>query len=393
MGTVHYGEALDALPDAAPTELLELLRVAAEPLRARDVRLYLSDFQGVSLQLVVPAEGVDPTEFTVDVAGSMAGRTFRTGEPVTVERDDGTSVWVPLLERGERTGVVALTVPELTEEMLAECIRFGRFAGLLVRSFARTTDLFHLRRRRQSMTLAAGMQWDLLPPLTIRTARALACGRLEPAYEIAGDAFDYVMNDAHLDAGVFDGMGHGVHSTLMTTLAVGAYRHARRAGESLPDIYAAIDRAIAEQYDGEAFVTAALSRLRLADGRLECVCAGHPAPLLVRDRRVVRQLACDPLLPLGLGGACPDVSVETLEPYDCVLFFTDGVIEGRAASGEEFGVDRLAERFEHHAASEAEPDEVLRRLVDDVTGYSAHKLRDDASLLLLRWSGGEQAEC
>jgi hypothetical protein len=40
----------------------------------------------------------------------------------------------------------------------------------------------HLRRRRQSMTLAAGMQWDLLPPLTVRGAQALVCGRLEPAY-------------------------------------------------------------------------------------------------------------------------------------------------------------------------------------------------------------------
>jgi hypothetical protein len=371
--------------------MLDLLRIAAEPLGARDVRLYLSDFQGVTLQLATPVDGVEPSEYTVDVAGSMAGRTYRTGEAVTVEREEGTSVWVPLLERGERTGVVALTVPEATEEVLAECIRFGRFAGLLVRSFARTTDLFHLRRRRQSMTLAAGMQWDLLPPLTIRTARALACGRLEPAYEIAGDAFDYVMNDTHLDAGVFDGMGHGVHSTLMTTLAVGAYRHARRAGGPLPVIFAAVDEAIAGQYHGDAFVTAAFARLRLADGVLEWTSAGHPAPLLVRDRRVVRQLAYTPLLPLGLGGVCSEVAVEALEPFDCVLFFTDGVVEGRSARGEEFGVDRLAERFEHHAASDAEPDEMLRRLVDDVTGYSANKLRDDASLLLLRWSGEQAA--
>jgi phosphoserine phosphatase RsbU/P len=390
MGTVRYGAALDVLPDSAPSEVLEVLRVAAEPLEARDIRLYLSDFQGVSLQLTTPAEGIDANEVTLDVAGSMAGRAYRTGEAVTVERDDGVSVWVPLLERGERTGVVALSIPQATDEVLAECIRFGRFAGLLVRSLARTTDLFHLRRRRQSMTFAAGMQWDLLPPLTIRTARALACGRLEPAYEIAGDAFDYVMNDVHLHAGVFDGMGHGVHSTLMTTLAVGAYRHARRAGEPLPAMYAAIDQAVIEQYEGEAFVTAALARLRLADGLLEWTSAGHPAPLLMRDRRIVRQLACTPSLPLGLGGGCSEVATEALEPADCVLFFTDGVVEGRSAVEEEFGVDRLAERFEHHAASEAEPDEVLRRLVDDVTGYSANKLRDDASLLLLRWNGEQR---
>jgi Stage II sporulation protein E (SpoIIE) len=391
VGKLQYGSALDVLPDSSPSELLDVLRIAALPLEAHDLRLYLSDFQAVTLQLATPAEGIDTDEITLDVAGSMAGRAYRTGEAVTVERDDGVSVWVPLLERGERTGVVAMTVPEVSEDVLADCIRLGRFAGLLVRSFARTTDLFHLRRRRQSMTLAAGMQWDLLPPLTIRTARALACGRLEPAYQIAGDAFDYVMNDTHLHAGVFDGMGHGVHSTLMTTLAVGAYRHARRAGESLPAMYTAVDGAVAEQYEGDAFVTAALARLRLTDGLLEWTSAGHPAPLLMRDRRIVRQLVCTPSLPLGLGGVCKEVAAEALEPGDCVLFFTDGVVEGRSATGEEFGVDRLAERFEHHAASDAEPDEVLRRLVDDVSDYNAHKLRDDASLLLLRWSGEQRA--
>ena len=387
MGSPRYGAALDVLPESSPSELLEVLRIAAEPLEAHHLRLYLTDFQGVTLQLVTPAQGVDVAEVTLDVSGSMAGRSYRTGDAVTAERDDGVAVWVPLLERGERTGVVALIVPEANEEALADCIRLGRFAGLLVRSFARTTDLFHLGRRRQSMTLAAGMQWDLLPPLTVRTARALACGRLEPAYQIAGDAFDYAINDVHLHAGLFDGMGHGVHSTLMTALAVGAYRHARRAGEPLPATYAALDRALVEQYEGEAFVTAALARLHLGKGLLEWTSAGHPAPLLMRERRVLRQLPCNPSLPLGLGGECREVAAEVLEPGDSVLFFTDGVVEARSELGEEFGVDRLAERFEHHAASDAEPDEVLRRLVDEVTSYNVHTLRDDASLLLLRWNG------
>lgn len=385
-----YGRVLDALPDTPPAGLVEMLRVAAEPLEARDVRLYLADFQGSVLQPVLLTDGDDAVE-PEEVASSMAGRAYRTGNPVVAERDGGFRVWVALIERGERTGVLALTVPVAGEEMLAECVRLGRFGGLLVRSFSRATDLFHLHRRRQPMTLAAGMQWDLLPPLTVRSARALACGRLEPAYQIAGDAFDYAMNEAHLHAGLFDGMGHGVHSTLMTALAVGAYRHARRAGNALPSIHAAVDEAVARQYAGEAFVTAAFARLDLEGGTLEWSAAGHPAPLLLRAHAVIRQLTCLPSLPLGLGGACRDVAVEQLEPGDAVLFFTDGVVEGRSASGDDFGVDRLAERWEHHAASSLTADEILRGVVDDVLVHSAHRLRDDASLMLLRWVGDNEA--
>ena len=389
MHSPNYAGALDVLPDHSADELLELLAIAAEPLDASDVRLYLADFQGVTLQLASPNGDVDD-DVAVGVASSMAGRAFRSGAPVTAERDGGVRVWVPLVERGDKTGVLALTLPEVSDEVLADCVRLGRFAGLLVRGFSRTTDLLHLRRRRQSMTLAAGMQWDLLPPLTVRSSKALASGRIEPAYEIAGDAFDYAMNAEHLHAAVFDGMGHGVQSTFMTTLAVGAYRHARRSFEPLGAMHRAVDEAVASQYQGEVFVTAVFARLHLVEGLLEWSTAGHPGPLLLRERRVVRQLACAPSLPLGLGGDCREVASEQLEHGDCVLFFTDGVVEGRSAAGTEFGVELLAERWEHHAASDAEPDEVLRCLVEDVASYSAQKLRDDATLLLLRWNGGHR---
>ena len=48
-------------------------------------------------------------------------------------------------------------------------------------------------RRRAEMGLAAEMQWSLLPPLTFacRSGRGRA---LEPAYEVAGDTFDYAVD-------------------------------------------------------------------------------------------------------------------------------------------------------------------------------------------------------
>lgn len=388
VGSPDYGAVLDSILDASAAEVAELLAAAAGPMSGCDVTLYLADFQGSILQpLLLSRNPAAPIVAEEDVASSMAGRVFRTGEPLTVERGSQIRVWVPLVERAERTGVVAMTVPEVDQSVLADCVRLGRFAGLLVRSFARTTDLMHLRRRGRSMTLAAGMQWDVLPPLTVRCAQALACGRLEPAYEIAGDAFDYVVNDRHLHAALFDGMGHGVESTMMTTLALGAYRHARRDGEGPESMYAAIDRALNDHYAGDAFVTGALARVDVPTGELVWTNAGHPPPLLLRNRKVISTLQCLPSLPFGLGGACRQVAKEALEPGDSVLFYTDGVTEGRSHTGEEFGLERLASLWEQHAASGMAPDETLRRLVENITAYNAGKLRDDASLMVLSWQG------
>jgi serine phosphatase RsbU (regulator of sigma subunit) len=182
-------------------------------------------------------------------------------------------------------------------------------------------------------------------------------------------------------------MGHGVEATMMTALAVGAYRHARRRGDGPGAAQAAVDRAVAEYYEGEAFVTGALSRLELNTGALEWINAGHPEPLLLRNCRVIRQLHCRPSLPLGLGGGSKQTAIEALEPGDSVLFFTDGMVEGRSHTGHEFGIDRLASVWEQQSASGQPPDEVLRRLVEAVIEYNAGKLRDDATLVELCWYG------
>ena len=49
-------------------------------------------------------------------------------------------------------------------------------------------------RRRAEMGLAAEMQWSLLPPLTFACPQLSVAGVLEPAYEVAGDTFDYAVD-------------------------------------------------------------------------------------------------------------------------------------------------------------------------------------------------------
>ena len=156
------------------------------------------------------------------------------------------------------------------------------------------------------------MQWDLLPPLSARTAGALIAGVLERAYDIAGDAFDYAVNGADLHFAIFDGLGHGIGSTLLTGLAVGAYRHARRAGAPVADMHAAVEAALAGYYDDVPFATGIIARLATGSGRLEWSCAGHPRPLLLRGRKVVAELSGDSVLPFGSVMALPTLAFRTL---------------------------------------------------------------------------------
>jgi serine phosphatase RsbU (regulator of sigma subunit) len=375
-----YSDALRVLRDAAGGDLQHVLDAACEPVPAWDPVVYLADFSG---GLLFPLAVRAAEE---DVAGSMAGRAFTTGQPVTAERDGAVRVWVPVTEQASRTGVLAVTVPHASPEFLEQVELLGVFAGLAIAAAARVSDIPYVRRQGREMSLPAGMQWDLLPPLNTRTPGILIAGLLEPAYDIAGDAFDYAVGDRSLDFAIIDGMGHGISSTLLTGLAVGAYRHARRGGAPVLDIHLAIDRALADYYGDDSFATGIVGRLTFATGRLEWSSAGHPPPLLLRGRKVVAELTNEPVLPFGLRGT-PQLSNADLEPGDAILLYTDGVTEARGPDGDLFGVARLTDLIEREAASGQPPEEILRRLVRALLDHQPEGLRDDATLLLVQWTG------
>ena len=319
----------------------------------------------------------------------MAGRAFQTGTVLAAERDERWQVWVPVQERANKLGVLAMSVAVFDEQVEQFCVELGYAAAYLLIASAHYTDLPHLLRRRQDMDLAAEMQWSLLPPLSYASAGTTLAGLLEPAYEVGGDCFDYAANDGRLDLAIFDAMGHGLTSAILASLLVGAYRHSRRAGQDLAETAVSVDAA-ARAFPGPiTFATAVFAQLDLASGRLRWLSCGHPQPIIVRGGATLPALDVAAGVPIGLGTLGPVAGTPSevaLEPGDGVLLYTDGVTEARDPDGNLFGEQRLRDLLarEHHAGGP--PQEVIRRLVRSALDHSQVRLRDDATMLYIRWN-------
>jgi hypothetical protein len=374
-----YTRALQALSQHAYVDIDRLLAGACTP--GWDPVVYLADF---AREVLLPLTAGVPKE---PVAGTAAGRVFSTGEAAAVPRGGHVRVWVPVTEQTARIGVLGVSLPDADQDTIKQAELLGVFAGLVVAAMMRVSDTPTVRRQGRRMSLPASIQWDMLPPWTVRVRGALAAGILEPAYDIAGDAFDYAVDDGVIGFGVFDGMGHGIGSTVLTGLAIGTYRHARRARVSLAEIHRAIDEALAARYDDMSFVTGIVGTLTVATGHLEWTCAGHPPPLLLRGRATVHELECTPTLPFGLGAGTPGIHALDLKPDDTLLFYTDGVTEAHDVDRELFGLRRLTELLAREAAGERQAEELLRRMVRTLLDHQSGDLRDDATLLMLRWDG------
>jgi hypothetical protein len=382
-GVELLGHLLEASHDLAPDDLVAAVTRAGRALNAEDVAIYLVDYEQT---LLVPLpDGTDRTPLAIDT--TLAGRAFAAIAVQEAPTESGRRLWLPLLDGAERLGVLGLTLPSVDDALRARCGWLATLVAELLMTKGQYTDSYFLARRRQPMGLAAELQWQLLPPLTFVTPRVVIAGLLEPAYEVAGDAFDYALNGDTAHLAVIDPVGHDLTATVLAAVTVGSYRHSRRAGLGLADTYAAMDRAIATQFGGERFVTGQLGQLDCVTGRLQWLNAGHPLPLLVRRAKVVDTLACQPVPPMGLGFGQPEIATAALEPADRVLFYTDGVTEGRNLNGEPFGEDRLADLLIRETLAGQPAAETMRRLAHAILAHQGRTPHDDATMVFLEWPG------
>ena len=175
---------LVAQPDSVPATIESL----GGDIGASDVVVYLVDFGQQFLEPLGNYSAHNELPKSEKVASTMAGRAFLTQEVVTAERPDGIRMWAPICEGSDRTGVLALTLPDDDASRVSAGADLGIIAGYLIAINARVSDVFNLHRRRKAMTLAASMQWDLLPPIVFRSPPVTLAGLLEPAYEVGGTA-------------------------------------------------------------------------------------------------------------------------------------------------------------------------------------------------------------
>jgi hypothetical protein len=348
-----------------------------------DAVVYLVD---VDQRLLVPLDGGD----SLSIDTTLAGRAFRTEQILDGTVDDHGNgrrrLWIPIIDGAERIGMLAVSVDDLDDLIRQRVQAVASLVALLVVSKLPYGDALVCARRLRPMDLAAELRWEILPPLTYVNDRIAISGILEPAYEVAGDSFDYALNGDLVHVAIIDAMGHGLEASQIANVAAGAYRNARRSGADLSGMFMAMDEVVSSQFGVEKFVTGQLGVLDASTGLLRWINAGHPVPILLRGHRVV-DVELSPCLPIGMGDVPTTDAELALEPADTVLFFTDGVIEARSPDGHQFGRERLADLLVRAAAAGETVAETVRKLCHAVLDHQQGRLQDDATLLLLSWHG------
>ncbi|MDL4819347.1 PP2C family protein-serine/threonine phosphatase [Actinomadura opuntiae] len=383
---------------ALPETLTALFR--QELPQIREVRLLVNDYHSRVLLPVEPFRAAPGRPAGGEPAGGAAGGAAG-GEPAAPIRIRGTApgrafvsrrrvvdsavVFVPVTARGERLGVLEFrsSAAGWDDAVLDALEETGAVFGAALRVAWKYTDRYERARRDQRLTLAAELQWQLLPGHACSGDGYSLAGHLEPAYSIGGDNFDWSAEHDHLALTVTNGSGTGIQAALLTSLTVGALRNARRSGADIGEQASLANDMVHVRYGGREFTETLVMRIDLADGTVHVIDAGSPRILRARGAEVT-PVPLEQQLPLGM---FPDTEYRPqrfhLEPGDRLVIVSDGVFSARSARGE-FGTHALEQATRRSRLQDAAevPLTIVNELIEHHEGAD---LADDAVVVCLDW--------
>ncbi|HEY7272388.1 MAG TPA: PP2C family protein-serine/threonine phosphatase [Actinoplanes sp.] len=364
-----------APPDQLPEVVTDHLR---HHFAAARVELLLGDLTVTGLWPVLEPHGV--------AGGPLAQRCFGSQQPVIDVSAAGVMrLHLPISVWAERLGVLMVETPVASEgDLVEQLAAVADELAIALRAADRDTDRYRRVTRRARLTMAAELQWDLLPGRSLGDDRFLVAGQLEPAYAVCGDHFDWAVTGDALTITVLNGHGDGLEAAVLTAVAVNAMRNARRSGANIEEQAELASDAVYARHGGAAHVATVLLEIDLVNGGVEAVDAGSPRAMIAREGQIL-PVSLEQQLPLGMFA---EVRYETqrfrLRPADRLLVVSDGVHAaapgGRAAYGESALLSALR-RTRLQPATEA-VGTVMRGLRDYHAGADPI---DDAVTVCLDW--------
>ncbi len=198
-------------------------------------------------------------------------------------------------------------------------------------------------RMERELQMAREVQASLLPRETPDVPGWEFAARWQPAREVAGDYYDFVLlGEGQVGLVIADVSDKGMPAALFMALTRSMVRASVGRASSPADGISHANRLICADATRGMFVTLFYALLNSVTGEITYVNAGHNPPLLYRaDQDQLTKLTRTGMA-LGVIADSPfEERTLHLNPGDFILLYTDGVTDATDAHEHDFGIERL----------------------------------------------------
>ncbi len=311
--------------------------------------------------------------------------------------DLGTELLLPLPGRNRLMGVMALG-PKQSEaaysksdlhllQVLATQTGMALEVSELAHSLAH--EAAQRERVNREIEIAREVQERLFPQEMPRLPGASVAGHCRPAQGVGGDYYDvFPLQDGRLGLAIGDVSGKGISAALLMASLRASLRGVTLDNpRDFAKLMDKVNRLVYEASADNRYATFFFGALNPVTRVLDCVNAGHNAPLVLRQKsdggsEILRVEADGPVVGLLPFAPYTEQSLQ-LQPGDLLVTYTDGISEAMTHDDEEWGEERMM--LAAASAREGSAVHALKTIFAEADKFTAGAPQhDDMTLLILK---------
>ena len=219
-------------------------------------------------------------------------------------------------------------------------------------------------RIAEQMRLAGVIQRRMIPEKAPLIPGLDIAGIYIPCFDVGGDFYDFLpLSEDQIVIAIADVMGKGIPAAIMMSLfrgAVQAYTDTDCCSEAIESIIAKLNKMACSQCRNGEFVSLFYAIIDVKNRTVTYCNCGHEPTVLIRNGQITNLEKGG--LVLGVQ-ADADYEIQTvrLKQGDCLLFYTDGLIDAVNFDGQLWGRQKLLNTAKKYAPGSAE--QVIKNII------------------------------
>jgi len=347
---------------------------------------------------VLPGQGTTREDYLQDVAEEQPASS-EAQLSIEDQMAEGDRVMTRLAIHGSHDQEMFTGVPPTGAQLKFTGIIVNRVVGgKIVEEWSEGTYAYELAQQRldhelrqrerieQELLVARRIQQAALPAAVPKLEGWHINPYYQPAREVGGDFYDFhLLSEGRLGLVVGDATGKGIPAALVMSTTCGMLQLSAQALDSSSpgEVLERVNETLVARIPINMFVTCFYAILDPNSATLSYANAGHDLPYLWHggDAEELRARG----MPLGL---MPGMGYEegkvSLREGNCILFYSDGLVEAHDPKGEMFGFPKLRALISEHDSEQPLGNLLLEELYSFVG--EGWEQEDDITLLTLRRS-------
>ena len=277
------------------------------------------------------------------------------------------------------------------KEMISIIGTFARQACISVENHRLLNQAIENERYQEELKIAQRVQKALLPLKLDHPASFDICAYSNTADEVGGDYYDtYQVDETHFVLIMGDVSGKGTSAAFHMAQMKGVFQSLIQLGIHPAEFMNKANAALSKCLERNHFITASIFEIDIVNQRFCHARAGHIPTLWYKATEKAAEFISIEGLGLGIlrnPSYKNHVQEKTFEysSGDILVLLTDGILEGRKETGEQFGYDRIKKIVEEH--HQTSPIQLQQEIIDSLHQFVGGDgmIDDDYSLLVVKF--------